>query len=459
MAGMNSRIAMRNVLMALVASLALAACGGSSSDSETQQQVPTATTGTVGLLFTDKPTDDYSSIILTVSEAVLIGGDDSQQILFQGERRIDLLDLTNYNEPVMFGEVEAGNYTKIRLMIDAIELVPADDSPAFFIEKLPANGKVDLLQPDGFDILPGRTVMIEIDVDANKSIKITDAGKSGKVNFRPIVRVNIYDSGLPDKLARLEGAVSGEPNVTDGTFVLCSIYAPDYCVDIATDDTVTSYFDSEGLDTDFGALADGAMVVAFGQYSTDPSIVLNAVLVEIGGNEEQITGDVVTEPASSQFLVLTMDSMDITVELQPGTKYYDENGPIEADAVVLGARVEVEGVKPADADPELIRAAIVFLEAREDDLLSGTIMDSIEVGPPQTFMLATESTTMNVCVPDDATILFVDAAAATVTQGTFAELAVDDVVDLFGVMPEVGDGSCFVANEVIVEVPEATEAT
>jgi len=456
MEGMNSRSAMRNVVMALVASLALAACGSSSSDSETQQQVPTATTGTVGLLFTDKPTDDYSSIILTVSEAVLIGGDDSQQILFQGEEHyIDLLDLTNYNEPVMFGEVEAGNYTKIRLMIDAIELVPMDGSDAFFIEKLPANGKVDLLHPEGFDILPGRTVMIEIDVDANKSIKITDAGKSGKVNFRPVVRVNIYDGGLPDKLARLEGAVSGEPNATDGTFVLCSIDAPDYCVDIATD-TMTSYFDGEGLDTNFGALTDGAMAVAFGQYSTDPSVVLNAVLVEIGSNPEQITGEVVTEPASSQFLVLTINGIDITVELQPGTKYYDESGPVAADAVVLGARVEVEGVKPVDADPELIRAAIVFLEAREDDLLSGTIMDPIEAGPPQTFVLATESGDRNVCVLDDATILFVDAANATVTVGTFAELAVDDVVELFGEM--AGDDSCFEANEVIVEVPEVTEA-
>ena len=41
--------------------------------------------------------------------------------------------------------------------------------------------------------------LIEIDVDANKAFKITDAGNSGKVNFRPVVKVNVYlnDQDVP----------------------------------------------------------------------------------------------------------------------------------------------------------------------------------------------------------------------------------------------------------------------
>ena len=117
--------------------------------------------------------------------------------------KIDLLDLTNYNEPIVFGEVPAGTYTKIRLYIDELQLVPHDRSANIY-PKLPANGKVDLLDQGGFEVLPGRTVLIEIDVDANKSIKITETGSGRKYNFRPVVKVDIMDGGLPDKLARIE---------------------------------------------------------------------------------------------------------------------------------------------------------------------------------------------------------------------------------------------------------------
>lgn len=449
---MNTRkilASLRAAALALAASMFVVSCGGSGTSTPDKGATPPQT-GTVGLWFTDLPSDDYTSIVLTASSAVLIGGDDSQQVLFDGERNIDLLDLTNYSEPVVFGEVKVGNYKKIRLMIDSIELVPADGSPAFFIQNLPANGKVDLLHPDGFDVLPGRTVMVEIDVDANKSIKITNAGNSGKVNFRPVVRVNVYDSGMPHKLARLEGAVSGMPNGEAGAFVLCNIDAPEHCVDVSTS-AMTSFFDDVGLGTDFGGLSDGAMVVVIGEYSSEP-IVLNALVVEIGGNAEQVTGEVVSEPADSRFLVLTIGGEDVTVELQPGTMYYDADGPIGADAIVLGTTVEVEGVFPpkADpADPDLIRAALVFLEAPDADLLSGTIAEPID-SATSTFVLSSEGGDVNVCVVDGASILLVDTANSQVTIGEFADLVAGQVVDLFGMV--AADESCFEADEVIVDV-------
>jgi hypothetical protein len=439
--------------VALIASLFVAACGGGSpepADSQTAQP----NTGTVALLFTDMPTDMFSSIVLTVSEATLIGSDDSHHVLFSSapgeERHIDLLDLTNYNEPVMFGEVMAGTYKKIRLQLDSIELVPNDGSPAFFVEKLPANGKVDLLQPDGFDVLPGRTVMIEIDVDANKSIHIVQAGNSGKVNFRPVVRVNIFDAGMPHKLARLEGAVSGDPDMAAGTFALCSIDAPDHCVDVATSG-MTSFFDDAGLYTNFGSLADGDMVVVIGEYGSDP-IVLNALVVENGGNAEQITGTVASNPAESQFLVLTIDGLDYIVELQSGTKFYDASGPITGDLIALGDRVEVEGVIPAKADPEdpdMIRAALVFLEANEAEQLSGTIAAGTLDADTRSFELTTDGGPVCVRVAEMASVLLVNTTDAIVTAGAFADLADDQVVDLFGATAE---DACFDADEVIVDV-------
>ena len=86
---MNTRnvLASARVLaVALFASLFIAACGGSGSSTEpVDTRVTPPTTGTVGLLFTDKPTDDYESIELIVSGATLIGEDDSHHVLFTSE--------------------------------------------------------------------------------------------------------------------------------------------------------------------------------------------------------------------------------------------------------------------------------------------------------------------------------------------------------------------------------------
>ena len=447
----NVNASVRFLATALFVSMFVAACGGSSgSDAEVQDQ---PTTGTVGLLLTDAATDMYREINFVVREAILIGGDDSQEVLFDGAEPIDLLDLENFSEPLIFGEVQAGTYVKLRLMLDDLELVPHVGDPIH--PPLPANGKVDLLQPEGFDVLPGRTLLVTVDVDADKSIKIHTAGNSGRVQFRPVVKAEFSTGDMDprfDKLVRLEGAASGAPDLTDGTFVLCDIDSPDYCVDVATD-SMTSIFNDEGLGTDFSTLMDGDMVVVFGKYDTDP-IVLNAVLLEIGGNAELVSGDVVSEPAEGEFLLLDYFGDDLVIELQPGTLFYDEDGPIDASAIMLGDEVEVEGVLPAvgEGEPDFMRAALVFLEAGDDDQLSGTIAEPID-DTDMTFILATDTGDVGVCVLVDAFILLVDETNSEVTMGTFADLEVDQVVDVFG-MP-AADDRCFEANEVLVEIPPA----
>ena len=440
---------LRALGVALIASISLAACGGGSSDPEDVGFLD-PTVGTVSLMLTDAPSDDYEKILLSVTGAILIGGDDSQQVLFEGDREIDLLNLQNYSEPVVFGQVKVGTYKKIRLYLADLELVPIGGGPSIF-PQLPADGKIDLLQATGFDVLPGRTVIVEIDIDANKSIKVTGAGNSGRVNFRPVVFVNIFEGGSPNKLARLEGAVTGAP--TAGGFVLCSIDAPDHCVDIATNGD-TSFFDDTGSDADSSVVTDGAMAVAIGEYSTDP-IVLNAIVVEVGGNTEQVSGEVITAPADSKFLLLKADDSNINVETQDGTRYYDNEGTVDPATVTLGAMVEVEGVQPekADAaDPDLIRAALVFLLAEAPEQRSGTIGEPIDADA-RTFVLTPVEEgagDINVCVADPARILFVDPENSTVEEKEFADLAVDQMVDVFGAMAE--DDSCFEASDVIVEV-------
>ena len=451
--------AVRPAFLTLVAALFLSACGGSSSSSDPVDPPPVATTGMVGILFTDAPTDDYDEINLNVVKAILIGEDEKQEIVFEGSEPVNLLDLENFSEPVMFGEVQAGTYTKLRLIVDELELVPVGGGDSIY-PSLPGNGKIDLLHADGFTVLPGRTLLIEIDMDANKSIKITNTGNSGKVNFRPVVKVKIVDGGDPHKLARLEGSVSDNPGDPANTFVLCDIDSPDYCVTVVTDPT-TSFFDAEGLGTDFSGVTGGAMAVVIGRYATEPEIVLNALVVELGGNAEQVQGQVVSDPVEGKVLLLADDGSNLVIELQPGTKYFDADGEIGADAVVLGVNIEVEGVKPAKADPDdpdLMRAALIFLEAAGDQQVSGTIIEPI-VEPTDDALgnfglTQTEGGDICVDVSADADILLVNEAESVITMGMFTDLAVDQSVDVFGTMlPETG---CFLANEIIVEVAVET---
>ena len=441
----------RAQLLAVAAIFIIVACGGGSGTAPTSvvNPQPGTSTGTVGLFFTDAPTDEFESILLTVTEAILIGGDEQQHFLFEGAKHIDLLSLTNFSEPVVFGEVSVGNYKKLRLKITDLELVPKDDNSPSIFPALPANGKIDLLQPDGFEVLPGRTLMIEVDMDANKSIKITAAGNSGKYQFRPVVKVNVTY-----KLARLVGSVDEILSDPAGSFVLCNFDSPEHCVTVATNSD-TGIFNDQGLVTDFSTLESGNMVVAIGHYETDPAIVLNAVVLEIGGNSEQVKGNVVSNPMNDQFLMVVDDNGDLIVELQPGTdvlagtKFYDASGAIDRDAIVIGVDVEIEGVKPADADPDVIRAALVFLEADPDEQISGTIAtDPDDIA--RTFDLTLEDLS-SVCVQvnEDADILLVDATNSVVTMGDFTDLAAEQIVDVFGEPAE----NCFNANEVIVTLP------
>jgi hypothetical protein len=448
---------LRATFIAIAAALFIAGCGSSTSTPEPEEdQGPDV--GTVGILFTDLPTDDFESIELDVVEAILIGGDDSQAVLFEGSEPIDLLDLENFSEPVVFGEVQAGTYTKLRLKIDNLRLTPVDGDP-FDVPNLPANGKIDLLQAGGFDVLPGRTLLIEIDMDANKSIKITEAGNSGRINFRPVVKVKIVDGGDPHKLARVEGLVQSIPGDPAGSFVLCDIDSPDFCVDVATDETMTSFFDEDGLDTDISnpEFVEGAMVVVIGMYTTEPSIILNAVTVEIGGTAEQLKGRVASAPTEDGFQLLVAGGNEYTIDLQAGTQFYGPEGKIMLDAIMLLDFVEIEGVVPASADPNLMRAALVFLEDDDDDMISGMIIDPLNVGQdddPKNFGLRNDAGDTCVNGDDDTDIILVDTVDSIVMTGTYAELELDQTIEVFGQMVE---GGCFEANEIIVEVDlEAT---
>lgn len=445
----------RLVTVALAASLFLTSCSGSSGG---DNDPANSTTGTVMLLLTDKPTDDLSEINVGIEGAILIGGNDvdGQQVLYELEpgeqvQIHNILDLQHFNTPIALADVQPGIYTKLRLLISNIGLVDLDGNPLQNVA-LPANGKIDLLDPSGIEILPGRTLVIVVDVEADKSFMAVGAGNSDRYNFRPVVKADLMAGDSNEFPGDLDLArVTGTANNIDydaSTFSLCSVMTPDNCVEVSTD-TTTSIFGPEGGPVDFSTLMDMEPITAIGTYSLDGGILLNAVLLQIGDTAVMVRGEVVSEPDAGQFLMLTNRETEeeVTVQLQDGTLYFDEDGQLGPEAVVLGANLNVEGVVDAD----LVRAALVFVEADEDEQLSGTIAE-IPEGSTDSFVLTTDGGDVNVMLVEGADILLVDVAASEVTMATFADLYVGQVVDLFGADVSTVAERLFNANEVIVDV-------
>lgn len=428
----------------------LASCGGGSGGSNgISPQDPG--TGRVVILLTDMPTDDFEAINLDVTEAILIG-ESGQHTVFTGNTRINLLDLQNYVQPIALADAPVGTYTKLRLRINNLELVEHDGTTTHN-PPLPANGKIDLLDQGGFDVLAGRTLVVEIDIDANKSIHVVQTGNSS-YRVRPVVKVNFTNIGLPDKFARVEGRIDTILDATAGTFVLCALDNSDMCIDVDLNDD-GCVLDVNGQPTTFDTLAAENIVVVIGRYvRVNNELAIAAAFVEQGA-ASQYRGTVNSKPGDDgTFLMIDRDGNEITVELQKDcTRVFGPDGEItDGTALQIGVGIEVEGVliPPAtDDDPTLLRAAMILIDGDdEDEQLSGTIADPV-VEP--NFHLMTAGGDMCVDVEDGAIITLVSDGGATMEPGTFADLKAGQSADAFG---ELGTDGCFVANELVVQIAE-----
>lgn len=208
---------------AIAVSLASCSSGGGG---ETDAQ--SGSTGTVGLLLTDKPADPtlFESINASIEKAELIGSDDYRVVLYSGPTRtFDLLRLKNESIPFTFKDnVPVGQYCKIRLILSDLELVLADDTPAnptdneTYHPKLPGNGKLDLVARDCFYVGPGETVTLQLDIDGSNSIHVVKNKKG--FNFRPVIFVDVLSKDFVAKLVRLEGEITRVDEVNNA-FLLC----------------------------------------------------------------------------------------------------------------------------------------------------------------------------------------------------------------------------------------------
>jgi hypothetical protein len=299
-------------LAALTIAGLLTACGGgggsasspSSPGSPSPSPAPgggtTTGTGTVGVTIADAPTDQYSSIEIDVTRVELVPDDDDDDrvVLFDDPDgiTIDLLELdTTAQVLVEATEVPAGEYEGIVLFVDEIRLHPVGGGDAV-LARVPANGRVFLNPRGEFDVGDDDYLLVQLDIDANKSFKITTAGNSGQVIFRPVVFVDVYDDDDDDRgrFAFLAGTYGPDGNASEGTFEICGILPlrrdddddadPEQCLLVQTDDD-TLFVDVDGqvIESGIDGLQTVNDVVVGGRLEpTDEGPVFRAALVDEG---------------------------------------------------------------------------------------------------------------------------------------------------------------------------------
>ncbi len=176
--------------------------------------------GTLNLSITDAPidSDGITSVYITVSEVQYhMGGGNDWAVFedFDGPQKFDLLELTR-GESEMLGsfEMEAGQYTQLRFMLEA----PAHDmgpeeNPGCYLEFedgstqnlfVPSGAETGYKAVGAFSVPVNGSVDVTADFDVRKSV--VKAGASGKYLLKPTIRL-IVD----DQAGQIAGGVSNIP--------------------------------------------------------------------------------------------------------------------------------------------------------------------------------------------------------------------------------------------------------
>ncbi len=451
----------------------LASCGGSSDTAAT-----TSGTGRVSLLITDGPTTDFDRIDLTLESVSLLCEDDDdadaldgdddgckEVVLFDETRVINLLALQNFSNLLSTTTIPAYEYSKIRLQTSKIELIklnPDGTVSSIDIAKLPAGGKIDLNPRGSFDVTNGGHLMIELDVDAEKSIHIVETG-NGKFIFRPVIFVNIL--GAEDlKLVVLNGKVLDK---TDTGFQLCEVdalVADDSCMNVLTTaDTVVhdheivvvappEEADEEDIATvlaraGYGYVDALHIVIASADVQEQNLAMFTGQatsIVDVGGNFEMLTDD-------DNDVVAPLTALPVAIA--DGARVFDKKGTVvDSGIIVDGTDIDVFGLAVPDLDNVAnVKAAFAIINNDiEEDKLSGVIAGVDVAGKEITVTVVTDVFSGDVCADvEEADMFQLETVADKINTNEISinDLLVGMSVDVYG----EDDGlSCLSAEVVLV---------
>lgn len=475
----------------LVALGALAGCGGGSSgDGSSPGPDPSPTTGTIAILFTDAPTDQFCQALATVESIDLLGTNGPTNV-FTGPETVDILGMRNYTDVFSIDTaVPIGTYEKIRLTLSDLELVPCDTSEPSQHPKLPGNGKLDLNPRGSFEVIGGESMLIELDMDMEKSLHVHQTG-NGKWQFRPVIFVTIRPDDT--KLVRVFGQVR---DLNGADFELCPTEPASstddddngmngdmsgdddsgQCIDVFGGDA--SFFDGAG-DLVGGPAANGDLLTAIGflgihddsddSDSRADDLKLDAKVVELGdqGSFDRPIGAVASTPGNDGLFLF--DPVDdsygldpVTTKFQAGTRIFalGSNAELTTAALQPGTSGQVDGVLTDPvAVPPLggpLKSALIVLDQNttpEVSLLDATVKSIVPLGAGADPLVREFSVDYGAltgqCVKTDSATKYLliteSPTSVTVENKTFDTMvAVNDVVDVYG----SDDAGCVLADSI-----------
>lgn len=460
-------------LLLAASCLVLAACGGSGSSSatdDTSDGTENGGTGSVAVTLGDNPDEVYDEILLTVSGLELIG-DDAPITLLDESITIDLLALDAATELLAIApEVPAGRYNKLRLLVSNIDLNTLDaDGNVETSEqaRVLANGRVDLNPRGPFSVTDGGSVLVQLDMDAGRSFKLTQTG-SGQTLFRPVVFVDILGDADLQRVSFLHGTINrlgGEND--DAGFELCDLRPltggglsrRDECRTVELDDD-TAIFDAAAEPIAFGAVDDQSPAVVGGRLGAadDDGFEFEALVVQLGERSEfrRIGGTLQADATAAGFTLIDDEEATLEVSLQSGAVLFDHTGDaLELGDLVAGTQVRAMGVMETPEGDEaaatlLATAVSADLREEDDDEVEGVIsgIDGNEVT-----LLDDDGASRCILLNDDTriTVFEADDDGAGSRSGTVSDLAPDLEVEA---RVATDDDACAPASSLILELDD-----
>jgi hypothetical protein len=382
----------------------LAGCGGGGGGGGSSPA--TAQTGTVAVFVKDAPTDEFEHIWVTITQVELLPVSGSPVVIYENPSgcTIDILDHRDEDFLLkIHRSVPAGQYSKIRLRVTDIELVPtAASAIGSDIEvKLPS-GKIDLNPRDPFTVAPGGTLSIRLDIDANKAIHVHPS-KPGWYIFRPVVFVDIetgYPAAICPKIVHGTITSLNENSLNQTTGFTMALENGRGTLDVKLN-SETDIFLANGEFGDASNLAVGQEVRVRGKMDSSGALVASLVII---GDVVDVLGNVTSAVASNVFTFTPFTEEELIgnydVRIDPAKTLILMNcgTVVDSNAIQAGMVARVFG-KAAGSE---IRAVVVILRTKE---VKGEITAAANVsGGRQLSVLQESGATATVLVPTAAPV-------------------------------------------------------
>jgi hypothetical protein len=366
--------------------ISLMSCGGGGEGAGESSSTGSLQSGSVAVLLADNPADDYKSIFLTITEVSLIpaGNNGAPVVIFQSAGGLEV-DLLEYRDEdfllTLKKQLPAALYAKIRLIVKDIQVEPQPGAapPCANLEiKLPS-GRIDLEPREPFRVTPGGMLAIRLDIDANKSINLHQAGNSGKCIFRPVVFVDIQEGMGAARCPKVLSGTIGRLIKNDQQVVGFALDLPDdrgtIEVSIPGDGTVINNLGLCALPKD---LSVGDQVKVRGKLGSsgvfEASLVVVGPLLDVTGTASTVptfSGSTFTFnfiPAPNQGLVgpgpWPVQGRDCTLTLRGCDTIVDPAG-IQAGMTVRVFGKVVSEIGENGQTTAIFRAAAIILKERE----------------------------------------------------------------------------------------------